>query len=72
MNMNKKGFTLIELLIVIAIVVVLAGIVVVSLSGNTDSAKDAAAKANVRSTATLYSEVFANSLNSQNKNRHFA
>ena len=57
--MNKKGFTLIELLIVIAIIGILAGIVIVSLSGSTDNAEDAAVKANLRSVATLYAEVFA-------------
>ena len=57
--MNKKGFTLIELLIVISIIGILAGIVIVSLSGSTDNAEDAATKANLRSVATLYAEVFA-------------
>ena len=57
--MNRKGFTLIELLIVIAIIGILAGIVIVSLSGSTDNAEDSATKANLRSVATLYAEVFA-------------
>ena len=69
--MNKKGFTLIELLIVIAIIGILAGIVIVSLSSSTDDAKDAAVKANIRSAATLYSEVYAKYLRDRvNNNRH--
>ena len=47
--LNSKGFTLIELLVVIAIIGVLASIVVVTLSGSTTSAKDAATVANLRS-----------------------
>ncbi|MFA5249008.1 MAG: LamG-like jellyroll fold domain-containing protein [Candidatus Paceibacterota bacterium] len=41
---TQKGFTLIELLVVIAIIGILAGMVVVNLSGATDSAKIAKSK----------------------------
>ena len=62
MYMKNKGFTLIELLIVIAIIGILAGIVIVSLSGSTDDANDTAVRANLRSVATLYAEVFADNI----------
>ncbi|MFA5249047.1 MAG: LamG-like jellyroll fold domain-containing protein [Candidatus Paceibacterota bacterium] len=42
---NQKAFTLIELLVVIAIVGILAGMVVVNMSGATDAAKIAKSKA---------------------------
>jgi len=44
MEKNKNSFTLIELLVVIAIVGILAGIIIVSMSGATDSAITAKAK----------------------------
>ena len=50
--MNNRGFTLIELPIVIAIIGILAGTVIVSLSGETDQARDATTKLAVSSLRT--------------------
>ncbi|OQB10642.1 MAG: Type II secretion system protein G precursor [Parcubacteria group bacterium ADurb.Bin216] len=55
--MQNKGFTLIELLVVIAIIGILAGIIVVSMGGAQNSAKDAKVKATMdqmRSAAELH------------------
>ena len=55
--MKTKGFTLIELLVVIAIIGILSGLIVVSMNGATNSAKDARIKEDLyqmRNLAILY------------------
>ena len=48
----KKGFTLIELLVVIGIICILAGILLASFSGGTESARTAQCLTNMRNLAT--------------------
>jgi prepilin-type N-terminal cleavage/methylation domain-containing protein len=57
MNKTNKAFTLIELLVVIAIIGILSGLLIVSMSGATNSAKDARIKSEMdqlRTTALIF------------------
>ena len=55
MKTNKQGFTLIELLVVIAIIGILAGIVLVSLSGVREKSEVASLKSTLSSATTIAS-----------------
>ncbi|MDI9325560.1 MAG: type II secretion system protein [Alphaproteobacteria bacterium] len=57
---KRNAFTLIELLIVVAIIGILASIVIVTLTGQTDKANAARAKANSRSVLSAISIYLAN------------
>ena len=54
LSSRSSAFTLIELLIVVAIIGVLAGIVVISISGSTTDANDSVLRTNLRSIGTIY------------------
>ena len=58
---NKKGFTLMEMLIVVAIIAVLVGIAIPTMSNQLEKAREATDAANIRA---LYAEAMVEYLNS--------
>jgi len=49
---NRRAFTLIEILVVVAIIATLASVVVLTLSGKTDEAREARAKSDISTLET--------------------
>ena len=64
----KKAFTLIEMLIVIAIVSVLAGVMIVTFTGSTESARAAQCMSNMRNLAVAVSSASLNKEAMQSEN----
>ena len=58
---NKKGFTLMEMLIVVAIIAVLVGIAIPTMSNQLEKAREATDAANIRA---LYAEAMVEYMNS--------
>ena len=58
---NKKGFTLMEMLIVVAIIAVLVGIAIPTMSNQLEKGREATDAANIRA---LYAEAMVEYLNS--------
>lgn len=50
---NKKGFTLIEMVLVIAIILILASVLIISIGGYIANAKKATAKASLHNSLVL-------------------